>query len=84
MKVTMIPTVIGALVSPQRIVTRTGGHGINGTDGDNPNNCITENGQNTDKSPGDLRRLAVTQTPVEKPSVITVKNSQDMAKKRKL
>ena len=26
---------------------------------------ITENGQNTEKSPGDLRRLAVTQTPVE-------------------
>ena len=26
---------------------------------------IIENGQNTDKSPGDLRRLAVTQTPVK-------------------
>ncbi len=26
---------------------------------------ITENGQNTEKSPGDLRRLAVTQTPVK-------------------
>ena len=26
---------------------------------------ITENGQNTEKSPGDLRRLAVTQTSVK-------------------
>ena len=26
---------------------------------------IFENGQNTEKSPGDLRRLAVTQTPVK-------------------
>ena len=27
---------------------------------------IIENGQNTEKSPGDLRRLAVTQSPVKK------------------
>ena len=33
--------------------------------GDHPNNSITENGQNTEKSPGDLRRLAVTQSPVK-------------------
>ena len=33
--------------------------------GDHPNNNITENGQNTEKSPEDLRRLAVTQTPVK-------------------
>ena len=32
--------------------------------GDHPNNSIVENGQNTEKSPGDLRRLAVTQTSV--------------------
>ena len=32
---------------------------------DHSNYCIIENGQNTEKSPGDLRRLAVTQTPVE-------------------
>ena len=31
----------------------------------NPNNSIIENGQNTEKSPGDLRRLAVTQSPVK-------------------
>ena len=33
--------------------------------GDHPNDSIIENGQNTEKSPGDLRRLAVTQTPVK-------------------
>ena len=31
---------------------------------DYPNDSITENGQKTEKSPGDLRKLAVTQTPV--------------------
>ena len=31
---------------------------------DYPNDSIAENGQNTEKSPGDLRRLTVTQTPV--------------------
>ena len=33
--------------------------------GDHPNYRIIGNGQNTEKSPGDLRRLAVTQTPVK-------------------
>ena len=33
--------------------------------GDHPNYSIIENGQNTDEIPGDLRRLAVTQTPVK-------------------
>ena len=32
------------------------------------NGSIIEDGQNTEKSPGDLRRLAVTQTPDEKNS----------------
>ena len=35
------------------------------TCGDHPNDSIIENGQNTEKSPGDLRKLAVTQTPVK-------------------
>ena len=35
------------------------------TSGDHPNYKIIENSQNTEKSPGDLRRLAVTQTPAE-------------------
>ena len=35
------------------------------THGDHPSYYIIENGQDTEKSPGDLRRLAVTQTPVK-------------------
>ena len=31
--------------------------------GDHPNDSINKIGQNTEKSPGDLWRLAVTQTP---------------------
>ena len=41
----------------------------NNDDNNNNNNIqnesIIENGQNTTKSPGDLRELAVTQTPVK-------------------
>ena len=33
--------------------------------GDHPNDNINENGQNTEKSPRDLRRLAVIQTPMK-------------------
>ena len=33
--------------------------------GDHPNYSIIEVSQNTEKSPGDLRRLAITQTPVK-------------------
>ena len=33
--------------------------------GDHPNYSIIEGGQNTEKSPRDLRRLAVTQSPVK-------------------
>ena len=33
--------------------------------GDTPNYCIIVVVENTDKSPGDLRRLAVTQTSVK-------------------
>ena len=44
---------------------------------DYPNDCIAENHQNPKMSPGDLRILAVTQTPVKKQSAYTdVKNSK--------
>ena len=49
----------------QRIDTRTKGFGNKRASGDHPNYSIDEIGQNTKKSPGDWRRLAVTQTPVE-------------------
>ena len=43
---------------------RTGGLGNKRSNGDHPNYSIVEIGQNTEKCPGDLGRVAVTQTPV--------------------
>ena len=40
------------------------------TSGDNPNNYVIENSQNSEKCPGDLWRLAVTQTPMKKTSEV--------------
>ena len=51
--------------SNKRIIKRTGGLGSWMTSGVHPNYSIIENGQNTEKSPGDLMRLAFTQTPVK-------------------
>ena len=66
MKVTFMPTVIGALGTPieglekvQEEIRKK-----NRTSGDHPNDNIIEIGQNTEKSPRDLRRLVVTQTSV--------------------
>ena len=44
----------------------TGGLGRWRKSGNDPNYSTIENGQNTVRSPGDLRRLAVTETPVKK------------------
>ena len=51
--------------SHQRINKGTGGLVNKRKNEDHPNNCITEIGQNTEKSPGDLRRLSLTQTQVK-------------------
>ena len=51
--------------SHQRIIKGTGGLWARRTSRDHPNFNIIRNGQNTEKSPGDLRRIAVTQTPVK-------------------
>ena len=51
--------------SIKRIFKRTGGLESWPTSGDHPKDSSIENDQNTEKSPGDLRRLAVTQTPVK-------------------
>ena len=63
MQVTIIPIVIGAFGT----VTKGLLKGLEDLEvgGDHPNYYIIENGQNTEKSPGNLRRLAVTQTPVK-------------------
>ena len=63
---TIIPIIIGAFYT----VTKGLLKGLEElevlrTSGDHPNNYIIENGQNIEKSPGDLRRLGVTQTPVK-------------------
>ena len=62
MKVTIVPMLIGAFIT---ITKRPGGLRSWRTGTDYPNDSITENGQNTEKSSRDLRRLAVTQTPVK-------------------
>ena len=52
-------------VIPIVIIKETGGLRNNRTGRDCLNYCIIEIGQNTEKSPGDLRKLPVTQTPVK-------------------
>ena len=54
-----------ARYSHQRIIKRTGGLRNKRTSRDHPNYSIVEISQNNMKSPGDSRRVAVTQTPVE-------------------
>ena len=60
MQVTIIPIVNGAFGTVTKGLLK-----VLETSGDHPNYSIIENGQNTEKSPGDLRKLAVTQTPVK-------------------
>ena len=48
----------------KRIIKGSGGFGIWRPSGDHPNNSTIEDGQNSEKSPGDLMRL-VTQSPVK-------------------
>ena len=66
MKLTIIPIVIGAFEkSHQMIIKGTRELGCWRTSGDHPNYYIFENDQNSEKNPGDLRSLAVSQTPVK-------------------
>ena len=53
------------LDSNLRIIYGTGGFGGWRMSGDHPNYSTIEKGQNTEKSPGDLRRFAVTQASVK-------------------
>ena len=50
----------------ERIDNGTGGFGNKRTTGDHSNDSLIGSDQNTKESPGDLRKLAVTQTPVKK------------------
>ena len=76
MKVTFIPIVIGAINTvTEGLVKGLEGLGDKRMSGVHPNYSIIKVNQNTEKSPGDLRRLAVTQTPVKDAEV---KNSQEV------
>ena len=63
---TIIPIVIGAFGTVTQGLLK-GLEDLEGwrTSGYHPNYSIIENGQNTEKSPGDSTRRAVTQTPVK-------------------
>ena len=63
---TVIPIVIGALSTViEGLKKGTGGLGNNRMSEDHPKCSIIKIGLDTKNSNGDLRRLAVTQTPVE-------------------
>ena len=55
----------GTWNDPQRIGTWTGRLGNKSTSRDHPDYSSIKIGQNTEKSPGDLGRLAATRTPVK-------------------
>ena len=64
MKLTVIPIVIGTLGTiPKRLIKVL--ENLEIKSGDYPDHAIIIIGQNTEKSPGDLRSLGVTQTSVK-------------------
>ena len=66
MQVTIIPIIIGAFgIVTKGLLKGQEDLEVGGRAETIPNDYIIENGQNTEKGPGDLRRLAVTQTPVK-------------------
>ena len=66
MKVSVIPVVIAALGTIIKLLLKwTGRLGNKRISGYHPDYSIIKIGQNTEKGPEDLRRLAVTQTPIE-------------------
>ena len=77
MKVTVMPIFIGALGTNLKRLGKGAKRLRNQkTSGDHPDYSIIKIGQNTEKSPGYLRRLAVTQTPV-KDHQLTLNNNND-------
>ena len=64
-RVTVIPIVVGALRMVPKSLEKGWRVGNQRKNWDHPGYSIVENGQNTEKCPGDLRRLAVTQIPVK-------------------
>ena len=74
LKETVIPLVIGVLgTKPQRLGKGTGRIRNQRTSGYLTNYRIINIGQNTERSPGDSRRLAVIQNPVKDSQGVTIK-----------
>ena len=75
MKVLLILIVIGALGTVTKILVL----GLLDLEisWDHPNYSIVEISQNTKKSPGDLKRLVVTQTPAEKYQLTVVQRTHE-------
>ena len=66
MKAMVIPVVISALGAVPKGLEKWTGRIENGrTNQNHPNYSIVDIGQDTERIPGDLRRLAVTLTPVK-------------------
>ena len=66
MWMTLIPVVTGAFgMAPQRLERRLEQLELRRQNRGHPNYSIVEISQNTEKCPGDLKRLAVPQTPVK-------------------
>ena len=73
MIMTVLLIVVYALGTvPKRLKKKTGGISQYWKNGDHPDYNIDEIGQNTEKSPGDLRRLSVFQFPLEDLQLILV------------
>ena len=68
MKVTVVAIVIGALgtIIKELIGKGTGKLGNKKSTADHLDHSIIQIGQNTKESPGNLRSIAVTQTPIKK------------------
>ena len=58
--------------NPQRLGKGILRLGNKWTSGNHPVYCIVKIGQNTEKTPQDLKRLAFTQNPVKKPHIFLV------------
>ena len=69
-----------ARYSYQTIGSETGGFGNKRMSGDHPNFSSIKIGLNIEKSPGDLRRLAVTQTPVRNHRLTLMQKSSQKRK----
>ena len=65
MKVTIVPMVMGTFGTITKGLLKGLEEMEVGGRGETPNDSIAENNQNPETSPGDLRRFAVTRTPVK-------------------